>query len=66
MGKGGGGSRICQVISRHVDGLYGGDGSLLGGGDPLLHAAHVGGQGWLVAHSGGDTTEQGGHLRTGL
>ena len=46
--------------------LYGGDGSLLGGGDPLLHAAHVRGQGWLVAHSGGDTTEQGGHLRTGL
>ena len=30
--------------------LYGGDGSLLGGGDPLLHAAHVRGQGRLVAH----------------
>ena len=43
-----------------------GDGSLLGGGDTLLHAAHVRGQGGLVTHGGGDTTQQSGHLRTSL
>merc|ERR1711982_47756 len=63
MGWGGG---IRQVISGDVDGLYGGDGSLLGGGDPLLHTAHVSGQGGLVTHGGGDTTKQGGHFRTSL
>ncbi len=47
-----------------ADGPYlnGGDGSLLGGGDPFLHGAHVGGEGWLVAHGGRDTTQEGGHL----
>ncbi len=49
-----------------VNHLYGGDGSLLCGGDPLLHAAHVSGEGGLVTHSGGNTTQQGGHLRTSL
>ncbi len=43
-----------------------GDGALLGGGDPLLHAAHVGGQGGLVAHSGGNTAQKGRHLGTSL
>ena len=47
----GGRGRICQVVSGHVDGLHGGDGSLLGGGDTLLHATHVGGKGWLVTQS---------------
>ena len=42
------------------------DGSLLGGGDTLLHGTHVSGQGGLVTDSGGDTTEQGRHLRTSL
>ncbi len=49
-----------------VQHLYWGDGSLLCGGDPLLHAAHVRGKGGLVTHSGGNTTQQGGHLRTSL
>jgi len=62
----GGGGGICQVVSWDVDGLYGGDGALLGGGDPLLHTAHVSGQGWLVPHSRWNTTKQGGHLRTSL
>merc|ERR550519_2397663 len=66
MGKGGGGGGICQVISRYIDGLHGGDGSLLGGGDPLLHSSHVGGEGGLVADSRGDTAQQGRHLGTGL
>jgi hypothetical protein len=36
VGEGGGGSRIRQIIGGHVDGLHGGDGTLLGGGDTLL------------------------------
>ena len=42
------------------------DGSLLGGGDTLLHGTHVSGQSGLVTDSRGDTTEQGRHLRTSL
>merc|ERR1712047_211758 len=42
------------------------DGSLLGGGDTLLHGTHVSGQGGLVTDSRGDKTEQGRHLRTSL
>merc|ERR1719186_596354 len=66
MREGGGGGRISQVVSGHVDSLYGGDGTLLGGGDPFLHSTHVSGQGGLVTDSGGDTTEQGRHFGTGL
>ena len=36
VGEGGGGSRVRQIIGGHVDGLHGGDGTLLGGGDTLL------------------------------
>jgi len=39
------------------------DGTLLGGGDSLLHGTHVSGQSGLVTHSRGDTTQQGRHLR---
>uniref|UniRef100_A0A1B0CLT7 Uncharacterized protein n=1 Tax=Lutzomyia longipalpis TaxID=7200 RepID=A0A1B0CLT7_LUTLO len=46
--------------------LHGCDGALLGCGNTFLHATHVSGQGWLVTHSRGDTTQQGRHLRTGL
>ena len=46
--------------------LHGGDGTLLGGGNALLHATHVGGESGLVSDSGGDTSEQGRHLGTGL
>ena len=66
MSEGGGGGGVSQVVSWHVDSLDRGDGALLGGGDPLLHATHVSGQGWLVTHSGGDTTQQGRHLGTSL
>jgi hypothetical protein len=38
VGKGGGGSRICQIIGRNVDSLHGRDGSFLGGGNALLPA----------------------------
>merc|ERR1719225_1282077 len=53
-------------IPRSATGLDRSDGSLLGGGDSLLHASHVSGQGWLVTHSGGDTTKQSRHLGTSL
>merc|ERR1719507_2208561 len=64
--KGGGGGGVSQVISGHVDGLDRCDGSLLGGGDTLLHGTHVSGKSWLVTDSRWDTTEQSGHLGTGL
>merc|ERR1739844_670593 len=66
VSEGGGRGGVSQVVSRHVDGLDRGDGSLLGGGNPLLHATHVRGQGWLVAHSRRNTTQQSGHFGTGL
>merc|ERR1739844_611711 len=66
VSEGGGWGRVSQVISRHVDGLDRGNGALLGGGDSLLHATHVSGQGWLVAHSRRNTTQQSGHFGTGL
>merc|ERR1719435_173031 len=66
MGEGGGGGRVSQVISRYIDSLHGGNGTLLGGGNSLLHSTHVSGQGRLVTHSRGDTTQQGRHLRTSL
>merc|ERR1712055_644178 len=66
VSESGGGGRVSQVVGGHVDGLDRSDGSLLGGGDSLLHASHVSGQGWLVTHSGGDTTKQSRHLGTSL
>merc|ERR1739844_291380 len=65
VSEGGGWGRVSQVVSRHVDGLDRGNGALRGG-DSLLHATHVSGQGWLVAHSRRNTTQQSGHFGTGL
>lgn len=36
VSEGGGRSGVSQIVSGHVDGLHGGDGTLLGGGDTLL------------------------------
>jgi hypothetical protein len=66
VSEGGGGRGIGQIVSGHVDGLHGGDGAGLGGGDALLKGTQIGGEGRLVTHSGGDTAEQGGHLGAGL
>lgn len=66
VSEGGGRGGISQIVSRHVDGLDRGDGTLLGGGDTLLHTTHVDGEGGLVTDGRGDTTQQGRHLRTGL
>mmetsp|Transcript_14100 Transcript_14100/g.38107 ORF Transcript_14100/g.38107 Transcript_14100/m.38107 type:complete len:413 (-) Transcript_14100:656-1894(-) len=66
VGEGGGRGRICQIIGRHVHGLHGGNGALLGGGNSLLEGTHICGQGGLVTHSGGNATQQGRHLGVGL
>jgi peptide chain release factor 1 len=66
VSEGGGGSRVSQIVSGHVDGLDGGNGTLGGGGNTLLHTTHVDGQGGLVTDGRGDTTQKGRHLRTGL
>ena len=36
VSEGGGRGGIGQIVSGHVDGLHGGDGTLLGGGDTFL------------------------------
>merc|ERR1719159_2340717 len=66
VSEGGGGGRVSQVIGGHVDGLHGCDGTLVRGGNTLLHTTHVDSQSWLVTDSRWDTTKQGRHLRTGL
>ena len=62
----GGGGGIGQIISGHVDGLDGGDGTKGGGCDTLLEGTHVRGKGGLVADSGWDAAKKGRHLGTGL
>merc|ERR1711997_1284112 len=64
--KGGGGGGVSQVVSGHVDSLHRCDGSLLGGGNTLLHGTHVSGKSWLVTDSRWDTAEQSRHLGAGL
>lgn len=66
MGEGGGGGGISQIISRDVNGLDGSNGTLLGGGNTLLHTTHVDSEGGLVTDSRGNTAEKGRHLGTGL
>lgn len=66
VSEGGSGGRISQIVSGHVNGLDGGDRTLLGGGDTLLHDTHVNSQGRLVTDGRGDTTQKGRHLGTGL
>src|SRR5690606_3441784 len=58
--------RVGQVVRWNVNGLDGGDGALVGGGDPLLQAGHFLGEGWLVAHGGRRAAEKRGHFGTGL
>ena len=66
MGEGGGGSGISQIICGHVHSLDGGDGAGLGGGDSLLKSTEIGSERRLITDSGGNTTEQGGHLGASL
>mmetsp|Transcript_20622 Transcript_20622/g.35423 ORF Transcript_20622/g.35423 Transcript_20622/m.35423 type:complete len:548 (+) Transcript_20622:132-1775(+) len=64
--EGGSGGRIRKIISRHVDSLDGGNGSLGSGGNTLLKPTHISGKSRLVTDSGRNTSQKGGHLRTGL
>ena len=66
VGKGSGGGRISQVVGRDVDCLDRGNRPLLGGGDPLLERAHLGGQSGLIAHGRGHAAQQGRNLRARL
>ncbi|CAG9956080.1 unnamed protein product [Clonostachys rosea f. rosea IK726] len=66
VSEGGGGGGISQIVSRDVDSLDGGNGTLLGSGNTLLHTTHIDGEGGLVTDGRGDTTQKGRHLRTGL
>ena len=66
VSEGGGRGGIGKIIGRHVDGLDGGNGTLGGGGNTLLEATHVRGKSGLVTDGGGNTSEKGGHLGTGL
>ncbi len=66
MAKGGCRSGVCEVISRHVHGLNGSDGSVFGGSDSLLHGAHIGSEGRLVSNGRRDTSEKCGDFGTRL
>ena len=59
-------SRVGQVVSGHIDCLYGGDGTTLCRGDALLHCTHLAGQCRLIAYGRRHTSQQGRHLRTSL
>ena len=60
------GSGVSKVVRRNVNGLDGGDGALIGGGDALLKNGHFLGKGRLVTHGGGCPAKKGGNLGTGL
>ena len=66
MSESGSGGGIGQIISGHIDGLDGSNGSGSGGGNTLLEGTHIGGEGGLISDSGWDTSEKGGHLRASL
>jgi peptide chain release factor 1 len=66
VGESGGGGGIGEIIGGDIDSLHGGDGSLLSGGNSFLEGSQIGGQGGLISDGGGDTSQQGGHFRTGL
>ena len=58
--------RVGEVVRRDVDGLEGGDRTLLGRGDPLLQRAHLGAEGRLVADLGGHPAHERRDLVAGL
>ncbi len=60
--EGGGGRGVGQVVCRHVYRLNARYRALSRGRYALLHGAHVGREGRLVAHGGGDAAQQRGHL----
>ena len=59
-------SRVGQVIGRHVNSLYGCDGTVLCRCNTLLKSTHLGLQGRLVTNGGWHTAKQSGNLGTCL
>ena len=59
-------SRVSQVIGRHVNSLYGCDGTVLCRCNTLLESAHLRLQGRLVSNRGWHTAKQSGNLGTCL
>ena len=66
MSKCCGGSRICKIISRHVNGLHRGNRSLSCGGNTFLKTTHISCKSWLVTDSRWNTSKKGRHLGTSL
>ena len=64
--EGRGRRRIGQIVRRHVNGLEGGDRTLLGRGDSFLEITHFRSQRRLVTDGARRAAEQSGHFRTGL
>ena len=62
MGERGRRGRVGEVVGGHVDRLHRCDRALVGGRDPLLQLAHLGGQRRLVADGAGHAAEQRRHL----
>ena len=57
---------VRNVVGRHVDGLHRGDRTVARRGNSLLQIAHLRRQRRLVTHRAWHTSQQRGHLRTGL
>merc|ERR1719500_1825905 len=66
MRESGGWGGIGQVISWHINGLHRRNGTLLSGGNSLLHRSHIGSERWLVTDRRWDTSEESRHFGTGL
>src|SRR5690606_32826562 len=59
-------SRIGQVIRRHIDRLYGSNGSGFCRGNTLLHRTHLSGQGRLITHRRRHPSQKGRYFGTCL
>ena len=66
MRERGGRGRVGQVVSGHVNGLHGRDGTGVGRGDAFLKRTKVRAKGGLIAHGRRHAAQKGGHFGTGL
>ena len=60
------GGRVGQIVRRHVNRLYGGNGTVLGGGNALFQLSELSRQSRLITDGGGHSSEQSGYFRTCL
>lgn len=66
VSESGSGSRISEIISRHVNSLYRGNRTFFGGGNSFLEGTQIGSQSGLITDGRRDTSQQGRHFGTGL